>query len=165
MAVVDLTEFDQDFAPVSGRKLNLEDLTDGDYVFEVQSAILDITKHTSDKILKLLLYIVDGPSKDNTVERAYFLRGQEVANEIGADFRALGIDTESWRSDKGGKFSMELPKAMVRIKGVRFKGKKVTRRGKDKHFHNLYISSFLEGHGPRSYEEASAEVEADNDPF
>jgi hypothetical protein len=134
----ELEAFDQDFAPTPGRRPGLESIADGDHDFEITAAELTRTE----KSLR-----VDGSS---VVEHAYFFRNQTAVDILGSDLCTLGFDADQWKPP-ARPFSRELPDAIARLVGVRFRGKKKTSsnpKDPSKPYTNLYVNQRLDASAP-----------------
>lgn len=138
----ELAQFDQDAAPAQGRRQGLENLADGDYDLEITSAELVRTDKQNELILRVGLKVA---TTGQTVEYAYFFRTQQNVNFLIADLCTLGLDADQWKPP-ARPFSQELPKFTASLRGVRFRGKKVSTPSKDdpnKPYHNLYVNQRL----------------------
>lgn len=138
----ELKQFDQDFKPEPRNLPGLESLPNGDYDFEVVSAVLERTEKTKDLILRVGLKVLN---TGGLIENTYFFRNQQAVDILGSDLCTLGFDTLNWKPP-ARPFSQELVQAVPKLPGRKFRGKKVTKENaKDpaKPFHNLYVNSLL----------------------
>jgi hypothetical protein len=173
----DLKEFDDDFAPAPPMDGGADDLTDGTYEFEIRGATTKFLESQRYSIVTLNLSVVSGGKHDGQgVALPYFLKDSDAAARLGRDLKILGFDTHLWTKANGRPLSVELPKALACLKGIRFSGKKTTtvKQGEPqggrpgKTFHNLFINkrSAVDGlpatFGPS---ELDAAADADAPPF
>lgn len=138
----ELSQFDRDFKPEVRNRPGLEAIPDGDHDFEISSATLERTEKTSELILRVGLKVLGTGA---VVENAYFFRTQQNVDILGSDLCTLGIDADAWHPP-ARPFSQELPLAVPKLPGRRFRGKKVTKpNAKDpaKPHHNLYVNQLL----------------------
>jgi hypothetical protein len=140
--IEELSRYDRDYVPQAGRRPGIDTLADGDYDFLIQGAILDRTEKNREPILKLELKAAPG---GNVIEHAYFFRTQDNIDRLGADLCTLGFDADQWTAQNGRRFSAELPAAVARLTGLRFRGHKTTVQKDGKTFHNLYVNARLAG--------------------
>lgn len=152
----DLEAFDDDFTPSqSGYRPGLEAVADGNYDWTILHATLDLTQRTQDRILRLELRC---EQTAQVIEYPYFLRGQPQVDRLGGDLSTLGFDVGTWNSAHGKKFSVELPKAITQLPGIRFNGTKKTNSNKDnpeKPYHNLFLNARLPSADPALAEQNS----------
>lgn len=140
----ELAAFDQDFKPQAGRRPGLDVLPDGSHDFQITSAEMARTEKSNDLIMRLGLRVA---ASGLAVEHVYFFRTQQNVDILGSDLCTLGIDADQWRSP-ARPFSRELPAALPRLVGIRFRGKKESKPKKDdptKFHHNLYVNQRIEG--------------------
>jgi hypothetical protein len=131
-----LEHFDQGFIPRTSNFLpGLESLTDGVWVFTIQSAELTKTPRSDDDIVRWT-YDVENAHR---VEATTFLRTQANANSLGSDLFLLGFATNTWTAANNKLFSHELPKALANVKGIRFRAQKTSKVDGSKTYHNLKI--------------------------
>lgn len=138
----ELKQFDNDFKPEVRNLPGIDSLQNGDYDFEIVSAVLEKTEKTKEIILRVGLKVL-GPG--TLVENAYFFRNQQAVDILGSDLCTLGFDALDWKPPHR-PFSHELGLAVPKLPGRRFRGKKVTKdNAKDpaKPYHNLYVNSLL----------------------
>lgn len=136
----ELKQFDQEFKPEARNLPNLSALADGDYDFEIVSAVLERTEKTKEVILRVGLKV-----NGTLIENAYFFRNQQAVDILGSDLCTLGFDTLEWKPP-ARPFSHELGLAVPKLPGRKFRGKKVTKandRDPAKPHHNLYVNSLL----------------------
>jgi hypothetical protein len=138
----ELSRYDQDYVPQAGRRPGLDSLADGDYDFAIQGADLARTEKTRQPILRLELKVVPG---GQILEHVYFFSEQRNVDRLGADLCTLGFDADQWTAQNGRRFSAELPAAVARLTGIRFRGHKVTVTKDGKTHHNLYVNARLAG--------------------
>jgi hypothetical protein len=163
----ELAAFDSAFTPSPGRRPGIDSLPDGDHDFEVLSAEMGRTETSNELILRVGL-----KTAGRVVEYAYFFRTQQSVDILGSDLCTLGFDADQWKAPHR-PFSKELPLAVPRMPGIRFRGKKVTRENKKdpaKPFHNLYVNQRLDGAAPGAPPAAytpgpAADPFADDIPF
>lgn len=127
----DISQWDNDYKPQHAILPGLEALQNGDYDFEIESAILARTPSTNETILRVALKVGSGL----LVERAYFFKTQQSANQLGMDLCLMGFDCHGRRA-----FSQEFRDVLPLLKGARFRGRKSSRVGKDnKDYHDLLV--------------------------
>lgn len=180
-----LEDFDDDFPTATapaGRAGKLEDLPDGEYLFEITRCEVkgdDETRGNGPLVTLKLQVLTDGPQFEANVEHTYWLTkkddaGQRVKNErdvgqLKKDLETLGFDVKEWTKEHARPFSAELLKAAKAMRGVAFHGKKKTNTGNQgKKFHNLYVNSRSDQDGkPGTFgpAELAAAAAADADPF
>lgn len=124
-------------------KSTIETLPDGTYDFEITAAVLDRTKD-GDRILRMDLRVLGGA----VVEWACWLNKQTSVNALCADLVALGFDADKWGPAR--PLSVELPRAVVRLKGLKFRATKSSRKDSrpgmgDKVYHDLRVACRLDG--------------------
>jgi hypothetical protein len=138
-----LAQFDSDFRPEQPIRPGLETLSDNqDYDCQITDARLDATR-TGQRLLRVGLRINNG----TVIEHTYWLNTQMDANRLGADLCTLGFDAGQWSAASRRPFSQELPRAIARLPGIRFRARKSSTPGKqgDKVFHNLHLNAVLSG--------------------
>ncbi len=139
----DLDSFATDYKPEQQRRPDLDGLPDGDYDFEVLDAILDRTTKGT-RILKVGIQ----PQNGLAVNHTYWLDQQDKLNGLAADLCLLGFDAHKWGTQER-PLSQELPKAVSKLPGIRFRAAKRSNLGTGQHagrtFHNLYICSRITG--------------------
>ena len=133
----EIERFDDDYEASQGFRQGLDSLEDGVYRFTIIDAELARTQEKKDPILRLVLRV----QGKHEVERVYFLTKQQGIDRLGGDLMRLEIDADQWTAGNGRPFSKELAKALPRLQGLSFTGKK---RTKDE-FHNLDILSLVNG--------------------
>lgn len=143
----ELAAFERDFNPSSGgRKPGLDTLPDGDHDFEILSAELTRTEKTNEAIFRMELRVLGG----GVVEHVYFFRTQMNVDILGGDLCTLGFDADQWKPPQR-PLARELANVAPRLRGVRFRGKKVTNPKKDdpnKKYANLYVNQRLAADAP-----------------
>jgi hypothetical protein len=139
----DLEQFDQSYSPQAGRRPGLDVLPDGDYDFEILDAKLDTTPKQHVRIVRVGLRVTSaGSSQGQTLEHISFLNNQTAIDILGSTLCTLGFDADQWTVASGRPFSKELPKALPRMRGLRFRG---TKKKNQDGFHNLYYNARLAG--------------------
>lgn len=159
----ELAAFERDFNPSSGgRRPGLDTLADGDYDFEILSAELTRTEKTNEAIFKMELRVHGG----GVIEHAYFFRTQVAVDILGGDLCTLGFDADQWKPP-ARPLARELANTAPRLRGIRFRGKKVTTPKKDdpnKKYANLYVNQRLDGAtSPPAYSPTPAPASYAND--
>ncbi len=134
----DLASFDAGYKPEQPFRMGLEVLPDGDYDFEITDAALGRAT-TGDRILKVGL-----KTNGKTCERTYWLKTQANMNALGADLLVLGFDSDKWGAN-GRPIAQELPKAVSRLPGIKFRGRKEARVKDKETYHNLHIAGRIAG--------------------
>lgn len=124
----EIGQYDREYAPAERTVMmpGVDALADGPHLLEVASAELTRTQKTNEPICRVLLRVLGGPQAGLVVEKGYLFRGQDSVDRLGADLLALGFDADKWSGRHGRRFSVELEKALPRLRGVRFQGKKNT---------------------------------------
>jgi hypothetical protein len=102
----------------------------------------------TDKKVELKLQVIGGPLDGHKITRDSVVSSHDNMNHVLKDMKTLGFDSGKWNSTFGRKISVELPKALTQVAGIRFRGKKVSKPGKkrdgtDSRFHNIYINKKL----------------------
>jgi len=180
-AAATLEDLDDGFttatATYGGGDLELKDLSDGEYEFEVKS--MEVKETDAGPLVKWKLgMLTDGPHSGKTLERTYWLTakdrntGQRVRNErqiaeLRKDLVTLGFDADLWTKENDRPFSREIGKVSACIVGVCFKAKKKQGAKKDdgSHYQNLYVNErvLTDGKPPKFGPTELAEANAD--PF
>jgi hypothetical protein len=156
-----LDQFDTGYAP-ENKPGELEEIPDGEYTFEIKTAKLEVTPNAGLTILRLELQVLGGPLDGTIAKHTKFLTSQEQVNYLGTDLAKLGFDSDTWNPTHKKKFSVELPKAVEHMPGIRFIASKSSREGKDKKkFTNLLIKEKV-GFNSEAKKAAAA---AEADPF
>ena len=138
----EIGRFDGEYTPEDVQRPGLDSLPDGTYEFQVSQVALARTPKSNEPILRCALKVLSGASAGSTVEKAWFFKTQKNINQLGADLCSLGFDADSWHGKR--PFSQELKKALPKLKGMRFRARKLTEKGgDDKVYQNLYISGPL----------------------
>lgn len=132
-----MSRFDDQYRPDPGIRPGTEILADGNYAFEVLSADLGKANDGS-PLLNVWMRALEGPSAGVMVDHAYWLNKREGCNRLGYDLVVLGFsEFEAGRS----RFSDALRNALPRLRGMRFKARKVTEVGRDgKTYHKLQLA-------------------------
>ena len=146
----ELTAFDQEYAPQAGRRPGIDTLPNGEYDFLILEAELSRTQKDRELILKLFLRVESSLTEQGkVVERAYFFRTQTSIDILGSDLCTLGFDADRWTPEFGRKFSQELPAAMAKLEGIKFRGKKTTKvKPGGETYHNLFVNARLADDSP-----------------
>lgn len=133
-----LDQFDNAFRPSRpGMRQGIESLPDGEYTAVVSGSQLTKTKNTGADIVRWTL-VVEGDLGDGTYEHTTFLSSQQNVNALGSDLMAIGVPCDSWTAANGKRFSVELPKALGNLTGVRISISKTSSEGQNgKTYHNL----------------------------
>jgi hypothetical protein len=145
----DLERFDDVYEPEKAGQFDPgpEILPDGDYDFVILGG--SIGPAGTDKVLRLKLQVLGGPHDGDQLTRTSFINSNDAVNHIGKDFKTLEFDADKWKPVFGRRFSVELPAAVAKVRGIRFKAKKTSSPGTDKKtgaaktFHNIYINKKL----------------------
>jgi hypothetical protein len=140
----DLDSFGGEYKPQAAFRPNLETLPNGEYDCEVVEATLD--KINNDRIIRVALRV--GPGR--VVEHLYWLNKQEGINRLGAELCVLGFDADRWGPAYNRPLSVELPKVVAKLKGMKFRAAKTSRKDnrpgyQDRVYHDLHISCRLDG--------------------
>jgi hypothetical protein len=140
--VNEISHFDREFTPQSGRRQGIDSLANGDYDLEIAEAELTRTEKTREPLLRLLLRVLP---EGGVYEHVYFFRTQDAVNRLGADLVTLGCPLEEKRP-----FSQQLPRAVAHLSGIRFRAKKAENKSADggKTYHNLHINARLTARSP-----------------
>lgn len=134
-----LEQFDGNFRPQRpGLRQGIDSLPDGEYTVVVERVDLTKTKNSGADIIRWNL-IVEGDMADGRYEHASFLSNQQNVNALGSDLMAIGVPCDQWTATNGKKFSVELPKALGALVGVRISVTKTssTNSQSGKTYHNL----------------------------
>ena len=124
----DFREFDKEFKPQQGIRPALDTLPDNAYDFEILDAELTRAQN-GDAICNLGLKVNGGA----VVQHTYWLTRQIGFDRLGYDCGVLGIEVAA-------PLSRNIPAAVKRLPGLKFKGTKTSRPGKDKTYHDLNIT-------------------------
>lgn len=148
-----LDQFDNGFRPVRpGQRPGIDSLPDGEYTVVLEKAELATTKGGADLVRWSIL--VEGDMASVGYDHASFLSSQQNVNALGADLMAIGVPCDTWTTVNGKRFSVELPKALASLKGVRLSiNKSSSTSASGKVYHNV---RFL-GRAGASINEASPE--------
>lgn len=161
-----LEDFDDDFVPGTG-KASVENLSDGEYDFQIESGAFKVIKDFA--ILELTVQVISGGKHaGDHFQHSLFVSDKESASRVGKDLKTLGFDCDDWTKAGGRPFSKELPKVTRCIKGVRFKGVKKTNKNEEKKktYHNLYINKRLDTDGlPSKFGPEQLNITDPDDPF
>lgn len=141
----DLERFDDTYQPAerTGFRPGLEVIPDGPHDFTILSAELTRTKNSNELILRAELRCEDTLQ---VIERPWFFTNPEAVARLGGDLVLLGFDADRWTSQFGRKFSEELPKAVGKLGGKRFRGTKKIGQQNGKPI--LFIDALLTSSSP-----------------
>ena len=134
-----LEQFDNGFRPTRpGINPGIDTLPDGEYTVVIDKAELTKTKNTGQDLIRWSLS-VEGDMATVGYDDASFLSSQQNVNTLGADLMALGIPCDQWTPSNGKRFSVELPKALATLRGVRVSVSKTssTNSQTGKTYHNV----------------------------
>lgn len=133
-----LDQFDNAFRPQRpGLRQGIDSLPDAEYTVVVERAELTKTKNSGADIIRWHL-LVEGDMSDGRYEHASFLSNQQNVNALGSDLMAIGVPCDQWTQSNGKRFSVELPKALNGLAGVRISVSKTSSEGQNgKVYHNL----------------------------
>lgn len=128
-------------------KMDLKNLRDGEYWFAIRMAELREVP-VQRTIVEFTLDVVGSDEFDGRqFKNAYWLNKADGAvddiaiKRLNEDLKTLGFDVGQWTKENGRPWGAELAKAIVVIRGVGFKGKKVTNTNANgKSFANLYVN-------------------------
>jgi hypothetical protein len=146
-----LDRMGQDYKPQqSGQLPGADVLQDGAYDFEVVRAELTKTSKSQSIIFKMQLRVLAGSQTGLILERASFPSSQESLDRLGGDLLTLGVlDASQWGKPGHPTISQGLVEAGNKIKGVKFRGAKTTRKADkpgEKDSHNIWINAVIAGH-------------------
>lgn len=178
MTMEDLeTDFEE--AKGTGRTAGkIDDLPDGEYVFEISSGDAMETNSGPLVKLKLMIFAPGSPHDGGKIDRDYWLteKDRDTGDRVKStrnidllkkDLKTLGFDCENWTRGNNRPFSVELDRAMGVISGVRFHGKKSSKPKDNKpgeSWHNLYVNARVKDDGrPAAF--GPAELAGEPDPF
>lgn len=137
----DLASFDGQAAPQRAFAPRLDSLPDDDYDFEIKTAKLDQLQ--GKRILRLGLRTSTG----REIEHLYWIETQMNMNSLLADMVVLGFDANKWGAAHQRSLQVELPKAVGKLAGMKFRARKTTREGSGqnvgKKFADLHIAGPL----------------------
>lgn len=153
---IPLTDMGADFAELdgygteyqprhSGFAPGLEVLSDGFHDFEITAAVLDRAKDGS-LIAKLNLREPNA----GEIEWTHWLNKQTDVNAFCADLAVLGFDCDKWGPRFNRPLSQEIPKAVAKLPGLKFRGMKRTDRPTEgvyagKVFHKMRVYTRIAG--------------------
>lgn len=161
--MTDLERFDETFVPQSrggGNKYDLTKLPDGEMEFTVLCAELTKTPKRGDTIFRLDLQIDTGGARGQVAEKVYFFDDPSKVDQLGADLLKLGFPTDTWNARHGKRFSQEFPRAVRRMRGLRFKAMKQNSDpdSKGKVYGNLYLVNRIGDIPPEAPESPPAPI-------
>lgn len=133
--------------PEVRQRAGLDSLPDGNYDFEIRSG--ELKRIDNGSILFEFQVKILGGAHDGFCcgLGALWIKNQdgtfdtEKIGRLMADFVTLGFDADQWTGSR--TFSKEVGKVIARLPGIKAKGKKVSKPGKTRTFHNLYINARL----------------------
>lgn len=133
-----LDQFDNGFRPSRpGLRQGIDSLPDGEYTVVISRAELTRTKNTGADIIRWSL-TVEGDMADGQYEHTTFLSSQQNVNALGSDLMSIGVPCDTWTTANNKRFSVELPKALGNLAGVRISVAKTSSEGQNgKTYHNL----------------------------
>ena len=145
------TAFDDDFENSkpqgNGGTVKKEDLPDGEY----ECDIAEVNEKTvrGAPLVVVTLQIVDGQSHaGSTFTHEYWFRKADgsvndiTMNQLQKDLTSMGLEADQWKS-QGRRFSTEMPKCILVMKGMRLAVKKKTNPSGGKVYHNVYLNKRL----------------------
>jgi len=119
----DLDSFGGSYEAKGAFRPNIDSLANADYDFEIVDAKLD--RINTDRILRIGLRTSAG----KVVEWTHWLNRQEGVNRLGAELVVLGFDADRWGPQHNRPLSVELPKAVLKLPGRKFRATKTSRNG------------------------------------
>ena len=143
----DLDDFGGAYKPETAFRRSIDTLADGPYDFQIVSAALERTQQTQDRICRIVLQVIGGP----TVEWTEWLNNERAVCGFGADMAALGFPAHTWGAGPGKvPLSKAIPECVGKLPGIKFRAQKTSRKDTrpgmgDKVYHNLAISCRIEG--------------------
>lgn len=122
----------------------VENLTDGEYEFEVRKCEFKNIAKKSMAIVSMDIEVISaGKHMGQVVQHGLYIKDADGAARVGKELAILGFDCSEWTRANGRPFSGEIKKVPKVLKGLRFKAKKTTNSSDDKEFYNLYINKRL----------------------
>jgi len=123
----DLDSFGRgEFAAKHAFAVSIDSLPDGAHDCEIDEANL-IKTQTGVRLLKLNLKVNGGTG----VEWTHWLNDQRSINALCADLVVLNFDADKWGEATNRPLSVEVPKVIPKLKGLKFRGLKTTDKGKE----------------------------------
>ena len=161
----ELDNYGGDYKPERTRPNNLEVLADGDHDFEILSAAMGRAKAdgTGGLVARVQLKTTTGIP----VEWMVWLNNPEAVNETCAELAALGFPADQWGPRFNRPLSVEIPKAIGQLKGMKFRGHKQSYAKKDKPGelgHKLRVLCGIDGRPMSPIQQAPARAPASNGP-
>jgi len=117
----DLDGYGGDYRPEHAFKAGIDTLVDADYDCQILGAALDRAR--GDLICRISLKLASGA----TVEWTHWLNKQIGVNAFCADLAVLGFDADRWGPAHNRPLSQEIPKAVARLPGLKFRAHKSSR--------------------------------------
>lgn len=136
----DLDSFGGQYKPEAAFRPGLDAIVNGPVDCEIVSATLERTAKSGDRVCRLVIRVVGGI----TVDWTQFLTQQSGMNRFCADLAALGFDADKWNTP-GRPLSAEVPKAVARLAGIKFRAVKTSREYQNKVYHDLQINGRIDG--------------------
>lgn len=134
-----LDQFDGAFRPSRpGMRQGIDSLPDGEYTAVVNRAELTRTKNTGADIVRWTLTI-ESDIGEGQYEHTTFLSSQQNVNALGSDLMSIGVPCDTWTTANNKRFSVELPKALGSLAGIRVSVSKTSSENSSngKTYHNL----------------------------
>lgn len=120
----DLDAYGQEAAPKHAWRLRIDNVPDGAYDCEIVEALLET--RSGHRVCGVTLKM-----GSMEIEYTYWLNKQEGINAFLAEMGALGFPTANYGSRPGQTpLSQAIPQLVSRLKGIKFRGTKSSRKGK-----------------------------------
>ncbi len=140
----ELDGYADDYKPERAFKAGIDTMPNGDYECLITAAALDQT--TSGLIVRISLQT----TTDGMVEWTCWLNKQGGINGFAADLKTLGFDSHKWGRQR--PLSVEIPKAVGQLQGIRLRGRKSSRQvksmtpgGESTTYHDFRVLSRIGG--------------------
>ncbi len=143
----ELDGYADDYKPEHAFRAGIDTLPNGSHDCTIIAAAMERVTG-GDLIVRISLQTTTA----GQVEWTHWLNRQGGVNGLCADLKALGFDSDKWGRQR--PLSVEIPKAVAQLQGIRFRGRKTSREGKPKHpgatpetFHDFRALSRISGQG------------------
>jgi hypothetical protein len=116
----DLDGYGDQFCPEHQVKSSVKDLPIGTYDCEITHAVLERTRNENKPIVRIVLTVTGA----GELEWSFILNKQFWVNELCAELVVLGFDAHKWGPKNNRPLSVEIPKALARCAGIRFRARR-----------------------------------------
>jgi len=159
-----LENFDEGF-DLAGAELRKEAIDNGEYEVEIGEASLRETPRQKTLILEMKLFFRGSQYDGNFFKHQYWLTDTDALTRCGQDLFLLGFDSNTWNAKHGKKLSVEMPRAVAKMKGIRIRiSKDSNTASTGKVYHNIYFRGVVPGYSAKDNPTPTTTPEVD-DPF